>query len=87
MPVSRLTPEQRSLRASIAANTRWSREDPKPALAKVRQGYRLKWINEVDPDRVLSEDERNRRATAAMRAHMQALSLKSAKVRAKGGPK
>jgi predicted methyltransferase MtxX (methanogen marker protein 4) len=56
-------------------------------LAKVRQGYRLKWINEVDPDRVLSEDERNRRATAAMRAHMQALSLKSAKVRAKGGPK
>jgi hypothetical protein len=84
---SSLSPEQRTLRASIAANTRWSREDPKLALAQVREGYRKKWLDQVDPDRVLPEDERNRRARAAERAHMQALALKSSKARAKGGPK
>lgn len=81
VPVS-LSPEQRALRASIAANTRWSQEDPKPALAKVREGYRGKWLDQVDPDRVLPEAERNRRADAAMRAHMQRMALKSAKARA-----
>jgi hypothetical protein len=70
------------LRASAAAYTRWSRQDPKPALARVRVGYDLKWINQVDPDRVLPEAERNRRARAAMRAHMQLMALRSAKVRA-----
>jgi hypothetical protein len=82
VPVS-LTPQQRSLRASIAANTRWSREDPKVALAQVREGSRRKWLNEVDPDRVLPEQERNRRAEAAMRAHMQRLALLSSKARAR----
>ena len=83
MPASRLTPEQRSTRASIAANERWSREDPKPALEPAHEGYRRKWLDQVDPDRVLSEAERNRRADAAMRAHMQRLALKSSRARAK----
>ena len=87
MPVSRLTPEQKSLRAWIAANTRWSREDPKPAMEKLRAGYQQKWIDQVDPDRLLPEAERDRRANAAMRAHMQSLALKSSKARSKGGPK
>jgi hypothetical protein len=53
----------------------------------VREGYRKKWLDQVDPDRTLPDDERNRRAKAAERAHMQALALKSSKARAKGGPK
>ena len=79
---SGLTPKERSLRASIAANTRWSREDPGPALAKVREGYTRRFEDVVDPARSLSEAERARRARAAMRAHMQSLSLKSSKARA-----
>ena len=80
---SGLTPTERSLRASIAANTRWSREDPRPALAEVREGFARRFENQVDPDRVLSPDERARRAKRAMRAHMQSLSLRSAKARRK----
>jgi hypothetical protein len=37
----------------------------------------------VDPDGVLSPEERTRRAKHALRAHMQALALKSSKARAK----
>jgi hypothetical protein len=82
---SGLTPKERSLRASIAANTRWSREDPRPALAEVRAGFARRFEDKVDPDRSLPADERARRARAAMRAHMQSLSLKSAKARRKAG--
>lgn len=81
MPVS-LSPEQRSLRASVAANSRWSREDPKPALKRVRGGWQRRLEAEVDPDGVLSEAERSRRAQAAMRAHMQRMALKSSRARA-----
>jgi len=40
--------------------------------------------DEVDPDRQLFPDERQRRAQAAMRAHMARLALRSAKSRRKG---
>jgi hypothetical protein len=83
--MSGLTPEQRSIRASVAANTRWSREDPRPALAKVREGWQRHWEDEVDPDRVLDPAERERRDQAALRAHMARLSLKSSRARSKRG--
>lgn len=76
-------PQQRILRAQIAANTRWSREDPKPAFVEVREGFIRKFEDQVDPDRTLSADERLRRAESARRAHMQSLALKSARARAK----
>ncbi len=81
MPVS-LSPEQRSTRAQIAAYTRWSREDPKPAMTQVRVGWRRKFEDAVDPARKLSEAERAIRTDRAIRAHMLALSLKSARKRA-----
>jgi len=84
----------KSLPHQIAANTRWSREDPKapdaaPALA--RAGLEAKFLDEVDPDRVLPEDERNRRADCARRAYYQRLALASVKARrgrkaARGAP-
>jgi hypothetical protein len=78
-----LTPQQRTLRASIAANSRWAREDPRPALAEVRKGWFLWFVDEVDPDRVLPEPERQRRAENAMRAHIARMALASSRARSK----
>jgi len=77
-----LTREQRVLRASVAAYSRWSREDPRPAMKKVREGYLRKFENLVDPDRVLPEVERERRALAALNAEMRRLALISSRRRA-----
>jgi hypothetical protein len=79
--LSTLTPEQRSLRARIAANTRWSREDGKPNAVRGQAGLLAKFVDQIDPDHVLPEDERLRRAEAARRAHMQRLAFLSSKAR------
>lgn len=78
---SRLTPAERSLRAQLAANARWSRTDRVQASQDARDRQRRKFENEVDPDRVLPTDERARRADNAAKAHMAALALKSVKAR------
>jgi hypothetical protein len=77
------SPQQRSLHASGAALRRWSGEDPKPAMAKVRAGRWTKLERRVDPQGELSPEERQRRAQALMRSEMKFLALKSAKARAK----
>jgi hypothetical protein len=77
-----LSPEQRSTRASIAALTRWGGEDPRPAMAKVREGRMRKYRLRVDPEGVLPEGERERRAQALLRADMRRLALKSSRARA-----
>jgi hypothetical protein len=76
-----LSREQRRLRAQIAANTRWSAEDPKEGIKPARAGYERRFELEVDPHGLLPEAERTRRARAAMRAHMQRLALASSKAR------
>jgi hypothetical protein len=77
-----LTPEQRSLRARIAANTRWSREDGKPNAVRAQRGLYAKFEKQVDPDGTLRPIERAKRTEAAYRAHMARLALKSSKARA-----
>ena len=79
-----LTREQRSQRARIAVYTRWSKEDPSKQAAIAREGFNRRFLDEVDPDRVLPEVERNRRAGAALQAHMARLSFLSSKARAAG---
>ena len=76
-----MTPAERKLRAQVAANTRWSKEDPKEQAARMRAGFDARFEREVDPDGVLSPAERERRAAAAKRAYMQRLALKSARAR------
>lgn len=78
-----LTPSQRTMRARIAANIRWSREDGKPSAIRAQAGLLAKFVDQVDPDRVLPEAERQRRAEAARRAHMQRLSFRSSKARSR----
>ncbi len=67
---------ERSERARLAAYrlhaTRDSREVTRPA----RQGFWRKFLDEVDPERVLPEAERNRRAQCALNAYMAALRLR-----------
>jgi hypothetical protein len=78
---SKLTPEQRSIRGAIAANARWSREDPAANAARGQAGLIEKFRREVDPDGTLPEAERERRAECARKAHFQRLALASSKAR------
>jgi hypothetical protein len=74
----------KSLPHQVAANTRWSQEDPKApdaAPAKARAGLEARFLREVDPDNQLPEDERHRRAACARRAYYQRLTLASVKAR------
>ena len=80
-----LTPEQRTLRARIAAYERHSRGSGVEATEKARAaspGGTAYWLNQVDPGNQLPESERHRRAEAAKRAHFSRLALKSCQARA-----
>lgn len=77
-----LTPAQRTLRARVAAYARAAQYGPeitRPAY----DGRMAKLIAQVDPDGTLAPDERQRRAKAALRSQMSALSLKSSRARSK----
>jgi hypothetical protein len=71
----------KSLRHQIAANTRWSKEDPTRQGEILRAGLDAKFLREVDPNNELPEAERVRRAQNARRAYFQRLALKSAAAR------
>jgi hypothetical protein len=77
-----LTPAQRSIRARIAANSRWAAEDGKANAQRAQAGLRAKFVRDTRerfPD--LSDADIERRAESAYRAHMQRLSLRSSKAR------
>jgi hypothetical protein len=63
-----LTPEQRTLRARIAANSRWSQSR---ARADHADRHLQRYAAEVDPDGKLPEPERIALAKQRRRAHMQ----------------
>lgn len=78
-----LTPEQLSLRARLAALTRWSTEDPRPTAERAQRGLRARFERETRerfPN--LPGDELARRAEAAFKAHMARLAFASSKARA-----
>ena len=77
-----LTPEQRTLRARIAANTRWSGESGKANAERGQAGLRARFTRDIRqrfPD--LGDAEIARRAENAYRAHMQKLAFRSSKTR------
>ncbi len=45
-----LSPQQRSMRARIAAHSRWAHEDGKPNAARATAGFRRRFEDEVDPE-------------------------------------
>jgi hypothetical protein len=76
-----LTKSERILRARIAANSRWSREDRGEASERQRQVLLRRFEDEVDPEHRLPADERAQRAANALSAHMLRLSLAASKAR------
>lgn len=79
-----LTPTERSLRASLAAHTRWantSRAERQRVADSGQAGLLRRFAAEVDPAGELPADERDRRARNLLQAHMRRLALKSAKAR------
>jgi len=79
-----LSPEQRSMRARIAAHARWGKEDPRAGTRAARAALLARFVAEVDPDGVLPEQERMRRAESARKAHMTRLAFLSSKARSRG---
>lgn len=81
-----LTPSERSMRASIAAHTSWAKTpDPAARTAPARTAALARFEREVDPDGVLPDAERIRRAEHARKAYFQQLAYRSARARrAKG---
>ncbi|MGN2640611.1 hypothetical protein ACTD5D_31465 [Nocardia takedensis] len=78
------THSDRTLQARIAAHESWARTDDRAArTAKAREALRSKFDRLVDPDGLLSPEERAFRAEHARRAHYTRLALKSAQSRRK----
>ena len=78
-----LTPEQRTMRARLAAYTLHATHDPVETTKPARTAFLARFIKQVDPDNELPTEERHRRAQAALKAYMTALSLKSSVARAR----
>jgi hypothetical protein len=78
-----LSAEQRSLRASVAAHAKYAKLGTAGSTDAARAGWRRRFEDQVDPDRALPPAERERRAEHAIKAHMQALALRSSRARAK----
>ena len=78
------TPSQRSQAARVAAFSLHASHDPYATTAPARAAFIAKFARQVDPEGILEPAERERRAQAAMRAHMAALALKSSRARQRG---
>jgi hypothetical protein len=77
-------PARRSLAGKIAANSRWSEVEDRPAAtAAARNAFLSKFETQVDPEGTLPPEERARRAESARKAHFQRLALASAKARSR----
>ena len=71
------TPQQRALRARLAAHTLHAKvADSAAHTAPARKAFLDRFEREVDPDGVLSPDERVRRASHARKAYFLASALK-----------
>ncbi len=82
MPADSLTPQQRSLRARLAAHSLHAQvADPAAHTAPARRAFLDRFEREVDPDGRLSPEERARRAEHARKAYFSRLALASATAR------
>lgn len=87
MPTAPLDDSGRVLRARLAAHTLHARvTDPAAHTAPARAAFMSRWEREVDPDGVLTPEDRARRAEHAKQAYFLRLALRSAQARrAKAG--
>lgn len=76
------SPQERSLVSAIGAYSLHSQYDSRELAKNARAKFLDRFLDEVDPDRILPEAERERRAGHLLQAHMRRLALKSARARA-----
>jgi hypothetical protein len=76
-----LTPAELTLRARKAAHARWAKYSSHEHAKKMRAALEERFLDEVDPDRELPDDERYRRAEQARKAYFADLAYKSARAR------
>jgi hypothetical protein len=77
-----MDPQERSLRARLAAHTSWANTpDPASRTAKARKAALDRFEKQVDPDGVLTAEDRARRAEHARKAYFIGLALRSAQAR------
>lgn len=76
-----LTPEQRIQRARLAALARWSKQDSTEGTKPARDAFLARFETEVDPQGLLPERERRRRAQTRLREHMARLAYRSSRAR------
>lgn len=83
---SQLTPEQRTLRARLAAEESWARtQDRSARTAAARKAMEDRWVREArERFGDLPADELARRAEHLKRAHFTRLALKSSQARSRG---
>ncbi len=75
------TATERSLQARAAAYRLHSLYDSRQLTANARAAFEERFFRQVDPDGVLSETERQRRAECARKAYYAELAAKSARAR------
>jgi hypothetical protein len=80
-----LTPEERSQISRMGAFALHSRYDSRVTSQPARDAFMAGFEDEVDPDRVLPEAERKRRAAHAKRLYFTRLAHQSAKARRRRG--
>lgn len=81
-----MTPSELALRGRIGAYARLANstaEDRRAFTEKARKSFMARFDDEVDPDRILPEAERYKRAEYAKKAFYARLALKSAQARSK----
>jgi hypothetical protein len=76
-----MSPSERSLRARLAAHVLHATHDSKELTRPAREAFAARFEAEVDPDGVLSEAERRRRAAQARSAYFTRLALRSVQAR------
>ena len=78
------TPQQRALRVRLAAHALHAKvADPAAHTAPARKAFLDRFEREVDPDGILSPEQRARMAEHAKKAYFVRLTMASAKARSK----
>jgi hypothetical protein len=75
-------PSFRALRGRIGAYSLHARSDPRETTRNARATFLATFLDAVDPDLRLPEEERLRRAESARKAHFARMALASARARA-----
>ena len=75
---SRFDPQEMSLRGRIGAYRLHATHDPRETTQRARAAFDARFLHEVDPEGVLPEAERHRRAAYARKAYFAQLAMRRA---------